>query len=145
MAAKTNGHGDFDFAKMFSQFSQFKMPGLDTSAVMEAQRRNFEAFSAAGKLASEGFQAIAQRQSELVRQGYEQSLSAVREVMAEGTVAAQTAKQAELAKRSYQSTLSNVHELNELVLKANQDAFGVISKRIGEAMDEVQALARAQA
>jgi phasin family protein len=144
MATKSNGQGDFDIAKMFSQFSQFKMPGIDTSAVLEAQRKNLEAFSAAGKLATEGFQAIAQRQSELVRLGVEQSLSAVREVMAEGTVALQTAKQAEIAKRGYQSTLSNVHEINEMVLKANQDAFGVISKRIGEAMDEVQALARAQ-
>lgn len=145
MAAKTNGHVDFDFAKMFSQFSAFKMPGMDPTAVLESQRKNFEAFSAAGRLASEGFQAIAQRQSELMRLGVEQSMSAVREVMAEGTVAAQTAKQAEIAKRGYQSTLSNVHEINEMVLKANQDAFGVISKRIGEAMDEVQAMARTAA
>ena len=32
-----------------------------------------------------------------------------------------------------------------MVLKANQDAFGVISKRFGEALDEVQALAKAAA
>lgn len=138
MAGKTNGQGDFDLSKMFSQFSQFKMPGVDTSAMMETQRKNFEAFSKAGKLASEGFQAIAQRQSELMRQGVEQSMAAVREVMAEGTVAAQSAKQAELAKRNYQSTMSNVHEINEMVMKANQDAFGVINQRIGDAMDEVQ-------
>ncbi|MEZ5670154.1 MAG: phasin family protein [Alphaproteobacteria bacterium] len=142
MAGKTNGHGDFDFAKMFSQF---KLPGVDTAAVLEAQRKNFEALSTAGKLATEGFQAVAQRQTELVRQGVEQSMAAVREVMAEGSFAAQTAKQAEIAKRGYESTLSNVSELNEMVLKANQDAFGVISKRIGEVMDEVKALAKAAA
>lgn len=142
MAAKATGQGEYEFAKFFAQFL-FKVPGIDPAAVLESQRKNFEALSTAGKLATEGFQAIAQRQTELVRQGVEQSLSAVREVMAEGSVAAQTAKQAEIAKRGYQATLNHVHELNELVLKANQDAFGVISKRIGEAIDEVQALARA--
>jgi phasin family protein len=145
MAGKTNGMGEFDFAKMFSQFSQFKMPGVDATALLEAQRKNLEAFSAAGKLASEGFQAFAQRQTELMRQGVEQSMSAMREVMAEQSVAGQAAKQAEIAKRGYQATLTNATELNEMVLKANQDAFGVISKRFGEALDEVQALAKAAA
>lgn len=144
MAGKTNGTGEFDFAKMFSQFSQFKMPNVDASALLDAQRKNLEALSAAGKLASEGFQAIAQRQSELVRQGMEQSMSDVRTVMAESGVAAQAAKQAEVAKRNYQSTLTNVNELNEMILKANKDAFGVITKRVGEAMDEVQKLAASQ-
>ena len=144
MAGKTNGTGEFDFAKMFSQFSQFKMPNVDASALLDAQRKNLEALSAAGKLASEGFQAIAQRQSELVRQGMEQSMTDVRTVMAESGVAAQAAKQAEVAKRNYQSTLTNVNELNEMILKANKDAFGVITKRVGEAMDEVQKLAASQ-
>lgn len=144
MAGKTNGTGEFDFAKMFSQFSQFKMPNVDASALLDAQRKNLEALSAAGKLASEGFQAIAQRQSELVRQGMEQSMSDVRTVMSENGVAAQAAKQAEVAKRNYQSTLTNVNELNEMILKANKDAFGVITKRVGEAMDEVQKLAASQ-
>lgn len=144
MAGKTNGTGEFDFAKLFTQFSQFKMPNVDASALLDAQRKNLEALSAAGKLASEGFQAVAQRQTELVRQGVEQSMSDARAVLAETGVAAQTAKQAEVAKRNYQSTLSNVTELNEMVLKANKDAFSVISKRIGEAMDEVQKLAAAQ-
>ena len=49
MAGKTNGTGEFDFAKMFSQFSQFKMPGVDATSLLEAQRKNFEALSAAGK------------------------------------------------------------------------------------------------
>ena len=48
------------------------------------------------------------------------------------------AKQAELAKVGYEKVLANLRELSEMMVKSNSEAFGVINKRVTEALDEVK-------
>src|SRR5690242_16468944 len=56
---------DVDFTKMLSEF---KVPGVDLDAVLQAQRKNIEALTAANRTAAEGVQAFARRQGEILRQ-----------------------------------------------------------------------------
>ena len=84
--------GDFmdfskmDFSKMdFGKFAeQFKMPGVDSKALIEAQRKNVEAMTQANRVALEGVQAIAQRQAEILRQAMEESSKVMRELAKPG-------------------------------------------------------------
>ena len=78
--AKTNFMGAelppfMDFSKIAGEF---KMPQFDTAALIEYQRRNLEAFTAANQLAFEGAKAITERQVELARQVWEESAEAAR-------------------------------------------------------------------
>ena len=47
-----------DFTKLMEQF---RVPGLDMNAVIEARRKDIEALTEANKLAYEGMQAVMQK------------------------------------------------------------------------------------
>src|SRR5258708_8475351 len=61
----------FDAANPFAEFTklfeQFKLPGFDVPAVMEARRKDVEALIAAHQTAMQGMQALAQKQAEKLR------------------------------------------------------------------------------
>ena len=136
MMKSANPFGDIDLTKIMSEF---KIPNFDVEAMMQAQRKNFEAFVAANQLAVEGIQAVAKRQADIVRETIEELTKASRDMTSVNQAPdARMAKQAELAKSGYEKALANLRELSEMMLKSNNDAFSVINKRITEAMDEVK-------
>lgn len=57
--------GKFDVTKMLGDV---KIPGFDMQAVMDAQRKNIEALTAANQTAVQGMQAGAQQQAEILSQ-----------------------------------------------------------------------------
>jgi phasin family protein len=136
MFKSANPFAGMDFTKVMSEF---KLPGLNVEAMVDAQRKNFEAIAAANQLAIEGFQAVARRQGDIVREAIETLTKAGQELANVGqTPDVRVAKQAELAKVGYEKTLSNLRELSEMMVKSNSEAFGVINKRVTEALDEVK-------
>ena len=96
----------------------FKIPGFDAKAMADSQRKTVEAMTAFNRLAYEGGQAIAQRQTEIVREAVDEALKAIK-ALAEAAPEQRLAKQAELAKEGYEQLLSNMRELNEIATKAN--------------------------
>src|SRR3954447_2649923 len=68
---------DFDVTKAFADF---RLPSFNVEAVWAAQRRNIEALSQANQLAAEGVQAVARRQMEITRQGFEDFSTLLREL-----------------------------------------------------------------
>jgi hypothetical protein len=56
-----------------ASFTQaFKLPGFDLNTVVDIQRRNFEAVTAANQTLVQGLQTVAQRQGEIARQSVKQ-------------------------------------------------------------------------
>ena len=137
----TKGSNPFNFD--FSQFtdvekmmSKFTMPGLANGALAEAQRKNIEALTTANKVAFEGAQALAQRQTEILRQGMEELSKAMQEMASGGSPAQALGKQAELVKESYEVGLANLRELTEMSAKSQAEAIDVLNKRFTESLDE---------
>jgi len=137
MATQENPFLNIDFQKMMTEF---KMPGIDADALMNAQQKNIEAITAANQLAAEGMQAIGKRQAELFQQTIEESQKALSNLMAQGAPEDRVAKQAETVKTTIERTVSNIREISEMLAKSNQEAFDVINKRIADSLDEVQSL-----
>ncbi len=136
MMKSANPFAEMDLTKVMAEF---KVPSFDVEALIQAQRKNFEAFVAANQLAVEGIQAVAKRQADIVRETIEELTKASRDLgSATQAPDARMAKQVDLAKASYEKALANLRELSEMMLKSNNDAFGVINKRIAEALDEVK-------
>jgi phasin family protein len=149
MAAPKNPFMDFDITKLFDPnrltdfqkaFFEFKLPSPDIEGVVAVQRRNVEAIVAANQLAIEGYQAVARRQAEIIRQSMEETSSIVTELLAAGTPEDKVAKQAALVKSSFEKASSNLKELSELVAKSNTEAAEVLSKRVKESIEELQAV-----
>ncbi len=123
-----------DFSKMAEQF---KMPGVDSKALMESQRKNVEAVTAANKLALEGFQAIFQRQSEIMRKVMEETTKVVSEMSKPGQPAEKLATQTALVKEAYELSLNSARELAEMSSKSNAKATEVLADRFTASLDEL--------
>lgn len=108
----------------------------DVKILLEAQRKNAEAFSEALKLTGEGVQACAQRCSEIVSQLAADQSDLTKEFIAEGTLEEKLSKQADLIKKRYDKSVSDAKELSNLLNKSNQQASEVINKRVGASLNE---------
>ncbi|HVA11955.1 MAG TPA: phasin family protein [Stellaceae bacterium] len=129
---------DYDMTKAFSAFS---FPGFNVEAVMASQRKNVEALTQANQLAIEGMQAFARRQVELAREAFEHAPAFFQELSQPTAPQERMAKNAEIAKVTFEKNLATARELGELVSKANAEAFGVITKRVTESLDEMREVA----
>ncbi|WP_353150342.1 TIGR01841 family phasin [Pollutimonas bauzanensis] len=123
-----------DFGKMFEQF---KVPGVDMSAIADARRKDIEALVDANKAVYEGMQALANKQAEILKQAMEGIQGA-----AGSTGVGDPAKQAELARKAFEKTLSDMKDLAEIARKSQADALASITQRATQNMQEVQKMMR---
>jgi phasin family protein len=141
MANKTNGgFGEFPFATAdFSKvWGDLKVPGFDFDVVFAAQQKNFEAVTAANRVAVEGLQTVAKRQAELFQASVDAFQKASTDLMATTEVNDRAVKQAELTKTAFETGLANAQELSDLVSKSTTETLAVVNKRVAEGIDEVQ-------
>lgn len=136
---------DWDPQKMQQEFSKafgtFNMPQFDMNSVVDAQRKNIEAVTAANKVAVEGMQALARRQAEIFQEIMSEANTAAQAIQKTEAGPEAAAKQVELMKGAFEHALTNMQELAELVSKSNAEAAETINKRIGESLDEIKSLA----
>ncbi|HWK44150.1 MAG TPA: phasin family protein [Stellaceae bacterium] len=137
MQKTTNPFFDMDVTKIMAEF---KVPGADVETLMASQRKNIEALTQANRLAIEGIQTVARRQAEILRQGFEEATSHLREMMQPSSPEDRVAKQTDIAKRALEKAIANARELAEIVGKANSEAFDIINRRMSESMDEVRGM-----
>jgi phasin family protein len=132
------------FEQIFSQndftkaFENFQAAPFDLRVMMEAQRKNMQAFTEAQQMAMEGLQAAAQRQSEIISQLVEDNSSFARELMGEGSPEQKIAKNADIFKKLYEKTVSNMHEISDILSKSNVEASKIINKRVSASMNELK-------
>lgn len=137
MQKNTNPIFDMDVTKYLAQF---RVPVFDVDAMMAAHRKNVEAVTAANQCAFEGVSALMRRQGEIARETLENYSTAVKELMADGTVEEKAVRQAEFARNAYDTGVANARELTNMVAKTNEEAFGLINNRVRESLDEVQGI-----
>ena len=137
MTKGTNNMFDIDMSKLMTGL---KIPSINFQAITAGQRKNIEAITAANKLAFEGLQEIAHRQSEIVSSGIEDISGAVTSLLSATSFEDRAVKHAELAKSVYQKALANFWDLGEMVTKSNSRAFGVLNKRVADSLDEVKGI-----
>jgi phasin family protein len=131
--------GDFGAFMDFAKFGeQFKLPGVDSNVLMEVQKRNVEAMTAANRVALEGAQAVAQRQVEILRQVTEEATKVVSELSKPGKIEDKWAAQVALTKEAYELAQANMRELTEIGVKSNGEAADLLSHRFTDALDEIK-------
>jgi phasin family protein len=126
---------DWDVTKIWSEF---KMPTVDIDALVAAQQKNFEAMTAANKLAVEGFQAIAKRQAELVREAFDHGVKATEQLAASKTPEERFQKQADLSREAIETSLANARELTVLWSKSADKTVDIVASRVAESLEEAK-------
>jgi phasin family protein len=133
---------DFDATKMFADFP-FKP--FDVEAMWAAGRKNAEAWSQANRVAVEGAQALAKRQVEMVRQGFDDFTTLVRDMSQPVSAEERITKNTEFAKRAIEKSLSHTREIATMAAKTGSEASEVLHKRATEGLDEMRAMSCAKA
>ncbi len=123
------------FGDLTKMFEQFKLPGVDTAEIEAARRKDVEALVQANQAAFEGMQALAKKQTEMLKQAMEDIQAAVKG--AAGSVG-DPAKQGELARKAYEKVQGDMKDLAEIARKSQADAMAKITQRGTEHLDEVK-------
>jgi phasin family protein len=119
---------------------QFKVPGVDVSAIMEARRKDIEAVVNANRQAYEGMQLLGQRQTEMLREAMAEWQAATKDMMGAQSPETGAAKQAELGQQTFGKALSNMRELAEIATKSQTQAWEVVNRRFHENLEELKKL-----
>src|SRR3954470_10278424 len=121
----------------------FKLPGFDVTTVLDIQRRNVEAVTAANQTVVQGLQTVAQHQGEIARQSVKQfqDLLSVKPASVNEVLV----KQIDLTKTAYEKTVADARELGDVVAKVGSEAVDILSRRVVASLDEVKAAARLKA
>ncbi len=115
---------------------QFKLPGVDVSAIVEWQRKDLEALAEANRRAYEGVQAATQRRAEMLRETFTQ----LQGLMANATGKDALAKQSEAAQRGVQQAMDNFRELAQMDARTLNDSWQAVQDRLNENMANLQKL-----
>ncbi|MGH8780046.1 TIGR01841 family phasin [Paraburkholderia sp.] len=128
-----NPFGDF-----FKLLEQFKLPGFDVPAIMDARRKDVEALVTANQTALQGMQALAQKQADMLRSTLGELQSVATQVTASG--GAPSAQTAELVQQTLHKALADMQQLAQAAYRSQAESYAVIAKRVDENVAELKAL-----
>ena len=137
----SNGVKMDQFIRMFEAFT---VPGLDVRAMVEGQRKNFDAMKEAAQILAVGASDVAKKQTEIVRSAVQQAVAAAGE-MRVGDMAAASKLQQEFVKKAFETGLDNARELAEIVGRSNQEAYQTIEQRVRENVEQLRTAAQDKA
>ena len=135
---------EFDFKwPNFDQsfWDRFSVPGINTSSLMESQKKNFDALVKANQKAAEGYQNLMRRQTEILSETMQSIQEAAAGLMKANDGNDLPKKQAELVEKTIGRALMHMKELADLTISANSEAFRVIQDHAKESISEMQELA----
>jgi phasin family protein len=115
---------------------QFKLPGVDVSALLEARRKDIETLTEVNKIALESSQTMAQKQVEILQK----TMQELTQTMSGGKPLENAAKQGELVRHAMEKAFSYMLELADVARKAQTEALEVINKRAQQNMQELASL-----
>src|SRR5438552_15197777 len=90
---------------------QFKIPGVDVSALIEARRRDIEASVTANRQAYAGMQLLAHRQAEMFKEAMTEWQAATEAMMSGQSPGPGAAKQAELGQPTCAEAMAHRREV----------------------------------
>ena len=108
---------------------------LEPEKLIEAHRKNLEAWAAAQRIITQGFQTITKRQAEILRDNMAEASGLLRSMVSERGF--DPSKQAEHLKSALETQRNYLREVTELMAKIQTDAFGVIRDRFKEGIGEL--------
>jgi phasin family protein len=125
-------------AEYIKLIQQFKLPGIDASAILESRRKDIEALAAANTTALTGVQSLGQKQMEILTATMAQLQSLV--AQQSGTETRPGAGEA--VQQVLHKALADMQELAETAYRAQSDSYAAISKRVAENVEELKAILR---
>ena len=126
------------FTEYTKFFTQFRMPALDVTAILESRRKDIEALAEANMTAFAGVQQLGQKQMDIVRTTIGELQSLVTRLKSPGSESAVAAGEA--VQKKLQKAFVDMQELADTAYRAQTDSIAVVTRRIAERVEELKAL-----
>ncbi len=120
---------------------EFTMPKVDFAAVVELQKKNFDALSEASQIIGSGLKAVLQRQSELTQAAMQEYVTATETAFKGDKKDFNPEAAMADVKARYESALASSKELIDMAVKAHSEAIEVLGKRAVANFDEIKSMA----
>jgi phasin family protein len=127
------------FVDITKILEQFRLPGVDINAIVEARRKDVEALTQANQVAYESMQALARREAEILQQTMAEWQGAMAG-MAGKTPQEMAARGTELATQAFGRALANMRELAEMASNSQSQTYEILNRRFQENLEELRKL-----
>ena len=121
------------FGDLTQMIEQFKLPGVDMSAIVESRRKDMDALIAANKATLDSMQQLAKKQAEIFAQAMQTAQDSIQSLAKDGVGASD--KHAEVARKAYEQAVARMSELAQMASKAQTDAMAGITARAQQSVE----------
>jgi phasin family protein len=129
-----------EYSDPFSQFSamfqQYKLPGFDVQAILDARRKDVEALAAANRVAFGGMEALRDKQIEILRRALNDFQGIAQQFA--GSAKGASANPTEVVQKALHQALADMQEIAQKTQQAQTEAYAIVTKRIEEAAKELK-------
>lgn len=101
---------------------------FDPNAWVEAQRRNFEAFTSAGQIVAESMRSVAERQAAMMQQAMHDLWGEMQAVGTGGASAARPGDQLGRMRTAFERVVGQVQEISDVMMRAQAQAVEVLNR-----------------
>lgn len=131
------------FGDLTKMLDQFKMPGTDMSAFIDARRQDVEAMVEANTTAFQAMQALARTQTDMLTQAFQGMQESAKGIIG-GAAMSDPVKHAEVAGKAWQKMLTDMQGLAEMAQKTQADALAALTARASSQMEAATHVARSK-
>ena len=128
------------FSFVSKLMEQYKPPNLDFSSFLEARRKDFETLTAVNRIAVKGFETLAVKQAEIVRNSLEDVQLAMQQLLP--TDSAKDANPGQAIQQALQKTFTNIRELADAAQESQSEVFEVVKTRVEQNIQELKLMAQ---
>jgi phasin family protein len=123
-------------------YSKPFFPVFDTDQLLAVQQRNVDAMTSASQIVVDGVKALALRQSEMLQSSVEEWVSTGQQAWNGKPGEVKPAEYVTRAKSQYEALVNNAKELTDIAVKAQSEAFGVLTKAMMANLDDLKTVAK---
>lgn len=114
---------------------------FDPQALLEAQRRNFAAFTNAGQIVADGMRTYAERQIGMVQEAMSNLWSELQSSAQKPQAPAAPVEQLDRMRAAFERVMAQVQELGNLLLKVQSEAMAVLNECAAKNLEAIGASA----
>jgi hypothetical protein len=129
-------YGD-PFSQFAAMFQQYKLPGLDMSAILDARRKDVEALAEANQVAFGGMQAIQGKQLEILRCALDNFQTVAQQLAT--SPAKPAVSPADVVQNALHLALADMQDIAQKTQQAQTQAYAIVAKRMEQAANELRA------
>jgi hypothetical protein len=129
-------YGD-PFSQFAAMFQQYKLPGLDMSAILDARRKDVEALAEANQVAFGGMQAIQGKQLEILRSALDNFQTIAQQLAT--SPAKPAVSPTEVVQTALHLALADMQDIAQKTQQAQTQAYAIVAKRMEQAANELRA------